>query len=72
MYWKDLDCPICGGEESLKEKFYFDSHGDAKIYWLCEKCGAESDSFDASHISCISIGEVLVSVQGKKLIWRKK
>ena len=63
MQWRDFDCPICSGKQTLKERFYFNSHGNGMIYWKCEKCRAESDSFESFFIN---IAEMLVSVQPSK------
>lgn len=63
--WEDFDCPICGGKKSLKERFWVDRHGNVKVYWECEKCGAESDSFDENW-TFLKITEMLLSVRLRK------
>ena len=63
--WRDFDCPICGGRETLKERFYFDSHGNGRVYWKCEACGAESDGFDADFVF-LKVAEMLVSVRPRQ------
>jgi len=65
MQFRDFDCPVCGGKQTLKERFWFDSHGDGKVYWECEKCGAESNSFDADFVF-LKIAEMLMSVRPKE------
>jgi len=64
MRWRDFDCPICGGKNSLKEHFYFNSHGDGIIYWECEKCKAQSDHFDGS-CRYIDTEKIITSVRSK-------
>jgi len=67
MQFRDFDCPVCGGKQTLKERFWFNSHGDGMVYWECEKCGARSKSFD-SYLVFLKFAEMLKSVS----VWPNK